>query len=209
MSVTANGLTELQREFAQRAPERMAKLASQTLNRALPRGRTRLVRVVTGSINLPAAYVREQITLRNATPAKLEAAMSARKRPVQLSRFDARRVLKAGQLSAASRERHHDEQARASAAMRPAGVTVKVRKGGARETLPGAFIIRLRSSNSIGVALRAKVGDKRAGRKPIDVLYGPSLDQIYRRVRPELQAEMGTYVRDELQRRVAQTVLGK
>lgn len=211
MTIKVDGLAELQQAFAEGAPRRMRALSQQTLNRGAATGRTRLVRIVTGELNLQAGYVREQISIRPATPDRLEAALIARKRPILLSRFDARPVTKSVSRRVARDGRMVPERKRVSA-----GISVRIKRGGPREVLPGTFLFRSPKNGALIAAVRVPVGgraksgrQKRVARFPVEALYGPSVDQLYRRHRPQLGRELLQFVSQELDRRIAKETLGK
>ena len=209
MSIQVNGLTELQRQFSAEAPKRMRVLSAQTLNRGAARGSTRLVRIVTDDLNLKPGYVREQISVRKATPDRLQSRLVARKRPILLSNFDAR------QRTQPLRRRKGEKRVKGERARRSgAGISIRIKRNGPREILPGTFLFKSPKNGALIAAVRVPAGGtangrrKRVGRFPVEALYGPSVDQVYRRARPQLASELQEFVRAELDRRIAQETLG-
>lgn len=181
------GARQVAVELEQGLPKKTGVVARQVLNAGARRGRSQMVRITREQLNLPAAYVREQTSVATASD-RLVASVTARKRSVQLRRFDARQAY-SGRTQSGQR--------------RHAGVTVRVKRGGSRETLPGAFLVKLRRGNE-GLAIRDRRGGRYAtGNRRFEVLYGPSVDQVTRTFRPRIVADLQGYVQAELQRRIA------
>jgi hypothetical protein len=120
-------------------------------------------------VNFPKGYVQNgRLTVkRKASRATLEAVISGRDRPTSLARFAP------GQTVANSRGR---------------GVIVEVHKGSKRNLGKRAFIVNLRNGNQ-GLALRLKPGEVLRGSDKavrldnnLFLLYGPSVDQVFRGV---------------------------
>ena len=133
----------------------------QTINTTARRGNTLLVRTVTRSLNLRPSYVRERIRLRLATGAELRAQIIVKKRDILLSRYGATQQYR-----------------RRQGKKRRAGIAVKVKKGGAKKLMPGAFFVTLKNSGARAVAIRDPRGGKYAtGKARFEVLYGPSVFQ--------------------------------
>ena len=114
---------------------------------------------------------------KKATPDDLEAVVTARFRPTSLARF---------------------AQGSVEGARRTGGVSVKVNRGGGAKRIKGAFFVNLRKGRdtadgfNLGLAIRLKPGDRIRGRKrgnagvqlapDLYLLYGPSVDQVFREV---------------------------
>lgn len=135
-------------------------------------GLVHVQRQVESQINFPKGYVRnDRLNVRRkATRQTLEAVISGRDRPTSLARF-AR-----GQTPANSRGR---------------GVIVEVHRGVKRNLGKRAFIINLANGN-LGLAIRLKPGETLRGSekavqmaKDLYLLYGPSVDQVFRGVAEE------------------------
>lgn len=156
---------------------RAARLAinDTTRRKAVPR----LRKAVQAEVNFPAGYVNKDRLdqTRQASDNDLNAVVTARFRPTSLARF-------AGGQSF-------------DGARRTGGVRVRVKRGGAVR-LPGAFFVRLRRGAdtsdgfNMGLALRLRPGQRLRGRKKggasvqlapnLYLLYGPSVDQVFRDV---------------------------
>lgn len=138
---------------------------------------------------------------RWASEERPEAVIQARKRATSLARF-----------------------AQSKSFNRKAGVTVSVAPGSAKR-LPGAFLMKLNSGASktedqynVGLALRLKPGQRvfnksvmipysrrvRPGRKKVDsalyMLYGPSVDQVFRSVALKVEPRVSAKLREEFLR---------
>lgn len=79
-----------------------------------------------------------------------------------------------------------------------AGVSVAVRKGGARKKMRKAFLIPLNGSGEMGVFVRTG-----RGKKDIKHLYGPSVDQVFNSVRNDLKPEIRRNLVSEYQAQLA------
>lgn len=177
MKVEVNAIKALS-DFIEAAPELTRKSASLAMNTIIPRrGMKRYKDAMRSQIAFPAGYLDEAEKFgvtRFATPTSLEAHITARQRPTSLARF-------------------------ASGSLNGEGATVRVKKG--RTTrLKRAFMVRLRAGTALdndnfnlGLAVRIPGGaaairnktDK--GRmvqlaKDVFLLYGPSVDQVFRGV---------------------------
>jgi len=129
------------------------------INKTIDRTRTRLARMVTGEVNLPASYVSPSsgrlAVFQRAKPGNLEAVIRGRDTPTSLARF-------AGQQK------------------RP---KVRVKRSAQARYIARSFIINLRGGNR-GLALRTDGEAPRNAYKPKEIgknlwlLYGPSVDQI-------------------------------
>ena len=157
-----------------RASARLA-INSVASRKAVPQ----LRKAMKAEVNFPAGYLEDPdrfgIT-KKATEADLSTSIVARFRPTSLARF-----------SNTSQE----------GARRTRSVNVRVNKG-ASKTLPGAFFVHLRRGGdtqdgfNLGLAIRLKPGQRLKGRKNggsgiqlapnLYLLYGPSVDQVFREV---------------------------
>lgn len=177
--ITAINLLEID-EFLEAQPaaaRTSARIAinSVTSRKAVPR----LRKAMRAEVNFPAGYLEDPDRFgqtKQATDADLSATVTARFRPTSLARFT---------------EGQSFEGAR-----RTGGVNVKVNRGGGATRLPGAFFVRLRQGAdvrdgfNVGLAIRLKPGERLRGRKKgasgvelapnLYLLYGPSVDQVFR-----------------------------
>lgn len=163
------------------APEKTKRIASRAINRALDRTRTRSAHAIREQVAYPSGYLsprskRLSVTKRS-DPATLRGEITGRQRATSLARF------------AQNTPRRGRE------------VRLQV-KPGKITTIPGAFLIKLRAGtadietkNNRGLAVRLAPGqvlrNKRQTRRVASGLYllfGPSVDQIFRDV-SEMEAE--------------------
>lgn len=163
-------------DFIEAAPDTTRNAASLAMNTVIPRGGMKRYKdAMRSQIAFPPGYLDETEKFgvtHFATPTRLEVAITARQRPTSLARF-------------------------ASGALNGEGATVRVKKG--RTTrLARAFMVRLRAGTvldndnfNLGLAVRVPGGrfrnKKDASRmvqlaKDVFLLYGPSVDQVFRTV---------------------------
>jgi len=173
--------------------KKAAKLAINTVTQRS--GMTLLKRTMESEIDFPSGYLngdRLKVT-KLANESNLEAVIEGRKRATSLARF-----------------------ASGSAINGKAGVTVKVKKG--RSTfLKRAWLVRLRKGASmtedqfnVGLAVRVNSGerivDKRTTHQSwlvpgkVALLYGPSVDQVFRSVADEKLPEIAELLNAEFTR---------
>ena len=79
------------------------------------------------------------------------------------------------------------------------GITLALRKDRGRKLIPHAFIKTMRSGHK-GVFIRQRVEEQRAGRLPIEEIFGPSLPAVIE------QPEMFQPIEKELDQMLAQRV---
>lgn len=129
-------------------------------------------------INFTPAYLKDRLSIEKyAKRNDLEAIISGRDRPTSLARFATN--ARAGQRG---------------------NIRVEVEKGSTK-VLKKAFILNLKSGN-LGLAIRLSPGEKLMNKNlPVDVnystlgngvvlLYGPSVDQVFRGVASDIQPEV-------------------
>ena len=165
-------------QFLDAAPEHTRQAASLAMNGVIPRkGMTRYKKKMKSQIAFPAGYLDdvEKFGVTSfATPSRLEAKITARQRPTSLARF-------------------------ATGPIGGEGARVRVKASGGK-TLKRAFLVRLRAGTqldgdnyNIGLAVRipggeAGIRNKRDTSrmvhlaKDVFLLYGPSVDQVFRSV---------------------------
>lgn len=124
---------------------------------------------------------------QNAKPGNLEAVIAARPRPTSLARF-------AASTSVGSRAK--------------IGVLVKLKKSGGGTVLKQSWLVNLKNGN-LGLAVRvksSKLDNKYDGIKTwlvpgkVALLYGPSVDQVFRDVSQTMAAPIGRMVTEEFLR---------
>lgn len=192
--ITAVNLLDID-EFLAAQPEAArtsARIAinSVTARKAVPRMR----RAMREEVGFPAGYLEDPDRFgqtKKATDADLSATITARFRPTSLARF---------------------AQGSPEGARRTGGVRVKVNATGGAKRIGGAFFVRLRRGRdtqdgfNLGLAIRLKPGQTIRGRRKgaqgiqlapdLYLLYGPSVDQVFRQV----SVSESPAVADELQR---------
>lgn len=159
-------------------------------------GMTMLRESVLDQIAFPSSYLngeRLKITKR-AKNDDLEGTITARQRPTSLARFAT------GKSPSITRR-----QGQVQLRIKPGRVT----------SMPGAFLIRLRSgleltddSFNLGLAIRLKPGESIRGKNVqgtkldggLTLLYGPSVDQVFRDVATEDAERVGDLVETEFYR---------
>ena len=195
--VRADFLQETKRYFDE-LPEIATRSASMAINDVASRDALKLLRAdIESQVDFPSGYLNQPDRLgvsRKATPNNLEAVITARDRATSLARF-AR-----GQSVANTKGK---------------GVRVQVKPGQAK-LLPKAFLVNLRNGN-LGLAVRLKEGqslrNKNDGRmvklgKNTYLLYGPSVDQVFKDVADGNSDEIGRLVSNQFFRQFARLSRG-
>lgn len=126
------------------------------LNKTIVSARTQAVKFVRAEVNLKAKTVTGQMKVTKANFRRLSASLNVKGSPIPLTEYDARESNKGK------------------------GTTFRVRKKGARERYPHAFIATMKSGHR-GVFERRKFGLKRVGRLQIDERFGPSVPAVFAR----------------------------
>jgi hypothetical protein len=179
------------------ADKRIVAAARMAINRTAQRARTAASREMRQQVNFPASYLtgesaRLNIT-RQATNENLEAVITGRQRATSLARF--------------SRDRD------AASARRRGGVSVQVKPGEAR-FMKGAFLVKLRAGATktdtqfnLGLAIRLKPGERIRNKTQMQqldhnvyLLYGPSVDQVFRTVREDIAPDAESFLETEFRR---------
>ncbi len=174
--VEAKGLNAFV-EFAAALPEVTAKAAKFSLNDTVQKkGLPRFRRAIADQVAFPGGYLnRERIGItKKATLTDLSVAVTARFRPTSLARFAS------GQTVEGSR--------------RTRQVRVRIKRGRSA-VIKNAFLVRLRGAPdgfNMGLAIRLRAGERlKASRgalrldNNVYLLYGPSVEQVFRTVAVE------------------------
>lgn len=168
-------------------PGELLAVASGAVNRVAKPLYPRCQREIVSQVNLTEGYVRDRMSLTLATPEQPVAIISARRRATRLATYAAQ------QVTVAAPDAKGDPLRGIPRGMKQAGVSVSVKRGGARKTMSHAFLIPLLNGNGLGVFVRTGTG-----RKDIRHLYGPSVDQVLSRViddiYPEIQQSLASEV---------------
>lgn len=164
------------------------------INKVARKYNTHSLRAIVGKIALSRAYVQSRMSLSLATATNQVAVISARRRPTTLARFNSK------QLTRSAPNAKGDALRNISAGRKQAGISVKVKRDGSRKQMRGAFFIPLNAGkdeggNGMGVFIR-----EGKGKKDFRHLYGPSVDQLFRGMIPELEPVIGQELRDALEK---------
>lgn len=200
MTVTIEGLADTVDYFA-RLPEVSARAARLAINQVATRGGMRLAQdAIYNQVAFPQGYLSgDRLQVRKyATENDLEAVIVGRKRATSLARFASGQPV--GNVARG-------------------GIRVQVKKGKS-VVMRRAWLVRLRRGASldednynIGLALRVRPGESIAGKyskhtswlvpNSVALLYGPSVDQIFRDVAGDIAAPIARLVADEFFRQFA------
>lgn len=202
LSVDIVGL-DAAHDFLQRFPEKTSQAAALAINQTATRGGMKAITdEMYGGIAFPSGYLKgDRIGVtRFAKPGNLEAVITARKRATSLARFVAKGTPIGG---------------------RPRNIQVKVSAKGGSTTLSNAFLVRLRKGASksednynVGLAMFVRPGAGIKGQKSahtgwlnrsktLAVLYGPSVDQVFRDTRDKVEDDVLSALSREFNRQLA------
>lgn len=169
-------------------PADIERAAVRAINKTVPWTRTRSAREIRRQTAFPARYLsgedgRLEITER-ARAGSLEGRITARQRATSLARF----------VTGRTRRR---------------GIRVTVKPGSARYIRRG-FLIPLRGAggdlNNTGLAIRTDGSAPKGAYKPkrlfdnVWLVYGPSVDQVFRQVREDVSEDAADYLEVEFNR---------
>lgn len=169
-------------------PADIERAAVRAINKTVPWARTRSAREIRKQVNFPARYLSGQdgrldITERART-GNLEGRITARQRPTSLARFVSNRT-------------------------RRRGIRVTVKPGTARYIKRG-FLLPLRGAggdlNNMGLAIRTNGAAPKGAYKPkkifdnVWLVYGPSVDQVFKTVREDVAEDSADYLEAEFNR---------
>ncbi len=191
-AVAIEGLDSLKRY--EELPAKIERAASRAINAASDRARAAAARAIRLQVNLPASYLTGDDSrlrvVKRASAGDLEAIVRGRQRPTSLARF-----VTSGSVGSRN------------------GVTVEVKSGSAR-FMRRAFLIRLRAGtadldtkSNLGLAIRLKAGESLTNKRAairmnngLYLLYGPSVDQVFRSVRDDITPDIADYLEREFGR---------
>lgn len=195
--------------YFERLPQAASSAASMAINQVVKRQGMRLAQdAIYDQIAFPSGYLSgDRLTVaRYASPGSLEAVIRARHRATSLSRFAGNAPIGGGQFVSGG----------GRSAVPPITVRVKSKSGG--KVIRGAWLVRLNKGASfdqdnynVGLAVRVRTGDVtgkwsthqswlvRPNDKGVGIalLYGPSVDQVFRDVSDTIAEPMGRLVVDE------------
>lgn len=182
--LTARGLKLIGQLAA--GPTKARAVAQTAINSTLKRSKPKAVRAIRAQVALPRDYVSERVREIPATKDKLEGRLGTPKRGLLLSRFDFTQRM----LTRRRKRTRKGKGKKGESYKRLAGVRVRV-KSGRTKLMPGAFLIRLRRGkelgDDVGIAIRRR---KAKGRSAYRIKYGPSLSQVYRAVKNDIEPDV-------------------
>ena len=190
-TILANALSDV-REYFERLPDVAEEAAVLAINDVAERkGMGVLKSDMRDQINFPAGYLEARLKVsRRARPGALQAVIQGRDRPTSLARFAA------GQTPANTRGR---------------GVRVTVKRG-QTQVMRQAFLINLRNGNT-GLAVRLKAGESLRNTQGavqmsngLWLLYGPSVDQVFRSVAEDRADDLAQLASSEFERQFRRLV---
>ena len=201
-------------QFAQTMPEKATQAMSLAINQTVQRGGMRLAQdAIYDQIAFPKDYLKgDRLTVsRFAKPDNLEAVIRGRKRATSLARF-ASGPIGGGRFVAGG--------GRAPAPT----ISLRVKSGSGSSVIRGAWLVRLNKGASldednynVGLAVRVKKGETVLGKKTahkswlvggpeeggVALLYGPSVDQVFRDVADQIADPIANLVSAEFYRQFA------
>lgn len=168
-------------------PEAIRKAAMRAVNKTADRARTASAREMRNQVAFPASYLNERLQVtKRANRNDLEAIITGRRQPTSLARFV--KSSKGGRTM------------------------VQVKPGAARRLGQGSgsnirssFLMKLNNANQ-GLAVRTTGGPPSGAYKPKQIaenlylVYGPSVDQVFRTVAEDVAEPMADYLEREFGR---------
>lgn len=185
--VAVEGIQNLH-DFDDLSPK-IIKAAIATVNRATDRARTASAKMIREQVNFPARYLSGKdgrlAIVKRANAANLSGVIRGRFEATSLARFA--------------------KQKDAKQARRRGGVDVTVEPGSSK-FIKNAFILQWKAGAK-GLALRLKPGETIRNKRyqvkmwnGLAILYGPSVDQVFRTVREEVSPEIEDFMDREFNR---------
>jgi len=191
--VAGKGIDALDRYIA-RLGDGANKAAVMAVNDTADWARTRIKRQMQAEVTLAeSAFSNRQFYVsRRANTADLQAILTASRQPYSLSRF------KVGDVGFGP----------------SAGpVKVRIKAGGSTVNLKRAFYVRA-PNGAVGIAVRSKQpldnsrGARRIKGTDVYVLFGPSPDQLMRRLAPASVPDVENYLNREFSRQIVRVING-
>lgn len=162
----ANDISVALQFFKDMQSEAQQALVS-VLNEAGTKLRKAAIDEIGSQLNLTPEYISRHISVRQrANVRNLQVTISAESRPVLLERYDSEQHWRQGK----------------TVPQRTDGVSVQVKRSGPRKKIRSAFFIRLRGSDTVGLAIRTG-----KGKNAYEVKHGPSVAQAYQSVRNDIE----------------------
>jgi hypothetical protein len=158
------------------------------INRAAPKVRTKASQAIRTQVRLQASYVNSRLTIRRASRTNLSGAVATPSRGLLLSKFSTDPQVSGDKISWL---KPPDEPAK--------GIRVKVKPSGPTKGVggePKPFYMVLPKSRALAIVRRRTAVGAEGGE--IEVLYGPSLSQVFNTVRDDVLPEAGQIYQAEL-----------
>lgn len=212
--VTVRDVSKQAASAVARIDNALTRSVYRAVNKVAGKAFTRSKREILSRVNLTSAYLNRpdytgapRLEIIKATSAKPVAIIRARKRGTRLATYGAKQLIRKADKKriAASGGKLWGVNAGAGDTRRgipkgsvPAGVSVKVLRGGQRKRMRSAFFMPLQNSNGMGVFIRTG-----AGRKAMKHLYSLSVDQVFRRVIDDIKDDVARDLSETLAKQVA------
>lgn len=166
------------------------KILTRALNKTATKGRDRSSEEIRNQVNLKARYIkgtksqRGKLYITRANYKKLQSKITAEKRGALLTRYS-------------------------YTALQRGGFSVKIKKNGKPGKLPGAFKSYVYAGGRrVEVLAIPATGKYKTGNRKIKVLYGPSVSQVFDKVRDKVDAEMASYLAAQTEIQIATALRG-
>lgn len=149
-------------------PSEVKAAMRQAISTGARQTRVEVSRAIRRQAALKASYINQHLQTKHSR-GEFESRIVATKRPVGLFNYSGR------QLTKSAKRARGDASRAISQGRKAAGVSVRVKPTGKRKRMPNAFTLRLKGSGKTGMAIRTG-----SNRSDIKMLYGPSVDQMFR-----------------------------
>lgn len=163
------------------------------INKSAPRVRTKASRAIRDQVRLQASYVNERLTIRRATRAKLSGAISTPSRGLLMTKFSTDTAISGDKVSWLVAPDEPKQGIRVK--VKPKG-SASIFKGAEGKNLPAMegkpFYLVLKNSRQLGIARRL------VGSKKVHVFHGPSLSQVFNKVRDQVLPEASEIYETEM-----------
>ncbi len=180
ISFDQQGINKALRKLSKLGSE-APKLTTRALNKTAAKARTLASQEIREQVNLKAAYVKDKLRVKKANYSKQEVIISATKRGVLMTRYP-HRVLRRG-------------------------VSVKIKRRGARAKIDGAFKTTVNAGGrKVDVIAVRSSGRYNNGNQKFDVLYSPSVSQVFGGVRRDILKPVSVYLEKQIEHELKRTL---
>lgn len=163
------------------------------INKTTPQVRTRASRAIREQVRLQVSYVNNRLTIRKATRAKLSGAISTPSRGLLMTKFSTDSAISGDKVSWIVAPDEPKQGIRVK--VKPKG-SASIFKGAEGKNLPAMegkpFYMILKNSRQLGIARRLQ------GSRKVHVFHGPSLSQVFNKVRDQVLPEAATIYEKEV-----------